>query len=161
MGVLSILLTALTGAAIGGGVGFVLALGAEFLSCISCGDCGMKDGTPLLLYCAIIGAVIGLIIGLVAMKADADKKAAEEKERLSEEARKLRVNQAAEVKQLASKLCNTCRENRSANRPLVSTTYKADMQMTEIINELTMAAEKQGKVDSLAEELSEKGGTIL
>ena len=56
---------------------------------------------------------------------------------------------------------NTCSRNKTSDKPLVSTTYKANAQMTEIMNELTKVAEKQGKVDSLAEELSKKGGASV
>lgn len=47
------------------------------------------------------------------------------------------------------------------DKSLVSIIYESDTQLTQIINELTNVAEKQGKVESLTEELSKKGGTSL
>ena len=115
----------------------------------------------LLLICVIGGAVVGFFYGIYKAKEESDAETAKRNAANSEEARKQRVKWAGEVKQKALNVNNTCSGNKTADKPLVSTTYKANTQMTEIMNELTRVAEKQGKVDSLAEELSKKGGASL
>ena len=107
------------------------------------------------------GAVVGFFYGIYKAKEESDAETAKRNAANSEEARKQRVKWAGEVKQKALNVNNTCSGNKTADKPLVSTTYKANTQMTEIMNELTRVAEKQGKVDSLAEELSKKGGASL
>lgn len=164
----------LGGAATGAGVAlilYVLGFGVELVNCacqiLTC-NCDGGDAIPgmwsgdsflhVLLFCAIGGAVIGLIYGIYKMKAAADEETARRNAENSEEARKQRVKWADEVKQKALNVNNTCERNKSADKPLVSTTYQASSQMKEIINELIKAAELQGKVDSIADELSKKGG---
>ena len=167
------IINAFKGAAIGIGsaiclfiVGFcieVLNLGCAILTC----DCvylsvffwsGMWG---LLAICTIAGAIIGCVYGIYKAKQESDAEAARRKAESSEEARRQRVKWAGEVKQKALNVNNTCSGNKTADKPLVSTTYKATTQMTEIMSELTRVAEKRGKVDSLAEELSKKGGASL
>ena len=115
----------------------------------------------LLLICVIGGAVVGLFYGIYKGKEERNAETARRNAANSEEAHKRRVKWAGEVKQKALNVNNTCSGNKTADKPLVSTTYKANTQMTEIINELTRVAEKQGKVDSLADELSKKSGAPL
>lgn len=115
----------------------------------------------LLLICIVGGAVIGLFYGFYKAKEANDAEAARIAAENFGEARKQRVKWASEVKQKARNVNTTCANNKTANKPLVSTTYKANTQMTDIMNELTKVAEKQGKVDSLAEELSKKGGASV
>lgn len=115
----------------------------------------------LLLICVIGGAVVGFFYGIYKAKEESDAEAAKRNAEKSEEARKQREKWAGEVKQKALNVNNTCSENKIANKPLIFTIYKANSQMAEIINELTKVAEIQGKVDSLAEELSKKGGASL
>ena len=115
----------------------------------------------LLFICVIGGAVVGFFYGIYKAKEESVAETAKRNAANSEEARKQRVKWAGEVKQKALNVNNTCSGNKTADKPLVSTTYKANTQMTEIMNELTRVAEKQGKVDSLAEELSKKGGASL
>lgn len=43
-------------------------------------------------------------------------------------------------------------------KALISSTYKADVQMDAIINELANAAELKGKVDAMANDTKMKGG---
>lgn len=144
------------GAAIGFAVGFVIGLGAEFLSCISCGSCGVSDATPLLVYFAIIGAVMGLIYGFYVMKADAREEAAKRKAQLDTEAKMQRIKLADEVTRKAIRVDETCAKNKMNNKPLVFTEYKASAQMTAIVHEMEKLSEKQGKVDALAEELTNR-----
>lgn len=115
----------------------------------------------LLLICIIGGAVIGLFYGFYKAKEASDADAARIAAENSEEARKQRAKWASEVKHKALNVNNTCSKNKTSDQPLVSATYKANAQMNEIMNELTKVAEKQGKVDSLAEELSKKGGASV
>lgn len=115
----------------------------------------------LLLIFIIGGAVVGLFYGFYKAKEASDEDAARRAAESSEEARKQRAKWASEVKQKALNVTNTCAKNKAADNPLVSTTYKANSQMTDIMNELTKVAEKQGKVDALAEELSKKGGASV
>lgn len=146
--------------------GFVLEIanfGCAILTC-DCDKPMMFDWSgmwSLLLICVIGGAVIGLFYGFYKAKEASDADAARIAAENSEEARKQRAKWASEVKQKALNVNNTCSRNKTSDKPLVSTTYKANAQMTEIMNELTKVAEKQGKVDSLAEELSKKGGASV
>lgn len=146
--------------------GFVIELfnlGCAILTC-DCDKPAVFDWSGmwgLLLICIIGGAVIGFFYGIYKAKEERDAEAARKAAENSEEARKQRVKWAGEAKQKALNVNNTCSGNKTADKPLVSTTYKANTQMTEIMNELTRVAEKQGKVDSLAEELSKKGGASL
>lgn len=168
------ILCMLAGAGIGAGVAlilYVLGFGVELLNVacqiLTC-NCDGGDAIPemwsggsfghVLFFCAIAGAVVGLIYGFYKMKAAADEETARRNAENSEEARKQRVKWADEAKQNALNVNNTCERNKSADRPLVSTTYQSGSLMKEIINELTKAAELQGKVDSIADELSKKGG---
>lgn len=164
----------LGGAVIGAGVALVLyALGfvVELVNCachiVTCncdgGDAipGMWSGSSflhVLLFCAIGGAIIGLIYGIYKMKAAADEEAARKNAENSEAARKQRIKWADEVKQKALNISSTCERNKSYDKPLVSITYQASTQMKNIMDELTKVAELQGKVDSIANELSKKGG---
>lgn len=109
------------------------------------------------LICAVIGGAYGAFQTL--QDKNAAKKAAELEQSAS--AKKQRVTWASEVKQKALNVNNTCTKNKSTDKPLVNTTYKANAQMTDIMNELTKVAEKQGKVDALSEELSKEGGTSV
>lgn len=112
----------------------------------------------LLLLCIIGGAVVGCFYGLYKAKEERDEEMAKRNAAMSEEERKQRVKWAGEIKQKALDANNICSEYKTADKPLVSSVYKANTQMTVIMNELTNVTEKQGKVDSLAEELNGKGG---
>lgn len=79
----------------------------------------------------------------------------------SEEARKQRAAWASGIKATALNVNSTCFRNKTANKPLVSSTYKTSAQFTEIMNELTKVAEKQGRIDSIAEELAKNGGASV
>lgn len=164
----------LGGAAAGAGVAlalYLLGFGVELVNCacniLTC-NCDGGDAIPgmwngdsffnVLLFCSIGGAVIGLIYGIYKMKSAADEETARRNAEYSEEARKQRVKWADEAKTKALNVNNICERNKSADKPLVSTTYQASSQMKEIMNELTKVAELQGKVDSIADELSKKGG---
>ena len=92
------------------------------------------------------------------MKAAADEETARKNAENSEKARKQRIKWADEVKQKALNVNNICERNKTSDKPLVSTTYQASSEMKDIMNELTNVAELQGKVDSIADELSKKGG---
>lgn len=114
-----------------------------------------------LLFSTIIGAVIGIAYGFFQTIQDrnAAQKAAEQNQ--SAAAKRQRINWASEVKQKSLNVYTTCVKNKEAERALVSTAYKANIQMLEIMNELVKVSEKQGKVDSLAEELSKRGGASV
>lgn len=119
-----------------------------------------------ILYSTLIGSVIGGVCGIVQIvqKKSAIQKAmdlAQIELAQSASAQKQRTAWASEVKKNALNLNNTCSKNKTFNKPLVSTTYQAKNQMTEIMNELFKATEKQGKVDALAKELSKKGGASI
>lgn len=113
------------------------------------------------LLCIIGGAIIGSIYGLCKAKEFSDAELARKNAENTEEARKQRVKWASEVKQKALNVNNICSKNKEADKPLVFTDYKANDQMIYIMSELTKIAELQGKIDSLIEELSEKGGIPL
>ena len=114
-----------------------------------------------ILYSTLICAAIGGAYGAfqTVQEKIASQIAAELEQSAS--AKRQRVSWASEIKLKALNVNNTCSRNKTSDKPLVSTTYKANAQMTEIMNELTKVAEKQGKVDSLAEELSKKGGVSV
>lgn len=151
---------------------YVLGFGIEILNCacqiITC-NCNFDDDAipgmwedgaffNVLIFCAIAGAIIGLIYGLYKMKVAADEEAARKSAENSEAARQQRVKWAGEIKQKALTVSGTCDKNKSADKPLVSTTYQAGSQMKDIVHELTKVAELQGKVDSIADDLTKKGG---
>lgn len=171
---MTIFLSVLAGAAIGAVVAiaiYVLGFCIEFIACtcnlLSC-DLDADEALPFLwswasfanvfIFCLCCGAIIGLIYGIYQTKADADEAAARKYAEQSEEARRQRVEWADVAKKKALNVNNTCERYKSADKPLVSTTYEASSQMKEIMNELTKAAELQGKVNSIADELSKKGG---
>lgn len=169
----TILLYMIKGAALGGlgavglfFAGFLIEV-ANFGCAILTFDCdkpmvfNWSGMWSLLLICVVGGAVIGFFYGFYKAKEASDAEAARIAAVNSEEARKQRVKWAGEVKQKALNVNATCSNNKTANKPLVSTTYEANTQMTDIMNELTKIAEKQGKVDSLVEELSKKGGASV
>lgn len=164
----------LAGAAIGAGVAlvlYVLGFGLELLNCacqiITC-NCDGGDAIPgmwsgdsflqVLLFCSIAGAVIGLVYGIYKMKEAADAEVAQRNAEISEEARKQRKKWASEIKQKALNVNNTCNQNKSTDKPIVSTSFQAGMQMESIMNELAKAAELLGKVDSIVDEIEKKGG---
>ena len=168
------ILCMLAGAAIGAGVAlvlYVLGFGLELLNCacqiITC-NCDGGDAIPgmwsgdsflhVLLFCSIAGAVIGLVYGIYKMKEAADAEVAQRNAETSEEARKQRKKWASEIKQKALNVNNTCNQNKSTDKPIVSTSYQAGTQMESIMNELAKAAELQGKVDSIVDEIEKKGG---
>lgn len=150
---------------------YVLGFGIEILNCacqiITC-NCSGDDAIPgmwedgaffnVLIFCAIAGAIIGLIYGLYKMKIASDEEAARKSAEDSEAARQQRVKWAEEIKQKALTVSGTCDKNKSADKPLVSTTYQASSKMKDILFELTKVAELQGKVDSIADDLTERGG---
>lgn len=147
-------------------VGFcleVLNLGCAILTC-DCDRPTMFDWSGmwgLLAICTVAGAIVGFVYGIYKAKQESDAETARLKAESSEEAHKQRVKWAEEVKLKALNVNNTCSGNKTADKPLVSTTYKANSQMTDIMNELIRVTEKQGKVDSLAEELSKTEGASL
>ncbi len=163
----------LGGAAAGAGGAvalYVLGFGVELLNCtcqiLSCnldgGDAipGMWNGESfgnVLIFCIIGGAIVGLFYGLYKMKAEADEEELKKRTRDSEEAKRQRLRWADEIKQKALNVNETCEQNRLADKPLVSTTYQASAQMKNIIDELTKAAELQGKIDGIADNLIKKG----
>lgn len=168
------ILCMLAGAAIGAGVAlvlYVLGFGLELLNCacqiITC-NCDGGDAIPgmwsgdsflhVLLFCSIAGAVIGLVYGIYKMKEAADAEVAQRNAETSEEARKQRKKWASEIKQKALNVNNTCNQNKSMDKPIVSTSYQAGTQMESIMNELAKTAELQGKVDSIVDEIEKKGG---
>lgn len=147
-------------------VGFfieIFNLGCAILTC----DCdkpmvfSWSGMWGLLFLCVIGGAVVGLFYGIYKTKEEKDAEFARKRAEYSEETHKQRVKWAGEIKQKIMNVNNICSVNKSADKPLVSTTYKAGTQMAEIMNELTKVAERQGKIDSLVEELSKKGGAAL
>lgn len=115
----------------------------------------------LLIICIIGGAVIGLFYGIYKVKQENDAEVARRNAENSEEARKQRVKWANEIKQKALNLERNCTKNRTSVKAVISTNYKASNQMSDIMNELSKVAELQGKIDSISEELSKKGGDSL
>lgn len=110
----------------------------------------------LLLLFILGGAAIGLFYGIYKAKEESKGEAAKRDKANAEEARKQRVKWASDVKQKALNINNICSKNKSSDKPLVETTYKADAQMGDIISELTKVAELRGKIDFLAEDLANK-----
>lgn len=129
------------------------------------GGCQEFTSNPAVKNCIIFSTAICTLIGGAygTFQTLQDQNAAQKVAELeqSTSAKKQRATWANEVKQKALNVNNTCSKNKASYKPLVSTTYKSNAQMTEIINELTKIAEKQGKVNSLAEELSKKGGASV
>lgn len=139
-----------------------------FLGCgdATCaGGCQRFTSDPIvqgcILYSTLIGAIVGGAYGFFQTLQDKNEALKTSELERIESAKKQRVAWASEVKQKALTVNNTCSRNKAMDKPLVSTTYKANDQMIEIMNELTQVVEKQGLVDSLAEELLKKGGTSV
>lgn len=161
----------------GGGIGatiavvlYILGFGVELVNCacqiVTC-NCDGGDAIPgmwssgsftsVLIFCIIGGAVIGFIYGLFSVKAERDAEARKRDEENSEAARKQREQWANEVKQNAISVSNTCAENSKNVVPLVHTSYKANSELDDVLNELASVSELIGKVDSMAED-TKKGG---
>lgn len=146
-----------------GGVIEVANFGCAVLTC-DCDKPTVFDWSGmwgLLIICTIGGAVIGLFYGIYKYKQESEAEAARRNAENSEEARKQRVRWANEIKQQALHLDRNCTKNRKSAKAVVSTTYKASSQMRDIMSELSKMAELQGKIDSISEELSKKGGDSL
>lgn len=169
----TVVICTLAGAAIGAvaAIGlYILGFGVELLNCvcsiITCncdgGDAipGMWSGSSfmsVLIFCAIGGAAIGFIYGLVKVKAANDAEIARRNAENSEAAKKQREQWAGEVKSKALNVSNTCEANYKNVSPLVNGAYKADAQMSSILQELSNVAELKGKVDAMADD-AKKGG---
>lgn len=143
----------------------VANLGCAILTC-DCDrnfvfDWNMGNLANLLLLCVLAGAIVGLCYGFFKAKQDDSQEALRKKAILAEERRKQQVKWASEVKKKALDVNSACSNNKIYDKPLVSATYKSSSQMSEIVKELAKAAEKQGKIDSLAEEISQKGGVSV
>lgn len=167
------ILCLLAGAGIGAGVAIALyILGGciEILNCacqIATCNCEGDSAMPgiwqgdvfwhVLLFCVIGGAIIGLIVGLCKMKAAADEEAAKRNLANSEEAKRQRQKWAGQIKQRVLQITNSCEQNKSVDKTLVSTTYKSSNLMKDIMQELTKVSEMQGKVDAISNELNKKG----
>lgn len=83
--------------------------------------------------------------------------------RLEEEQKALReerVKRATEIRVKVLDMNNICARNYSFSKPVISITYMMASQMSIIMEELTELAERQGRIDSLIEELNESGGII-
>ena len=169
---------ALVGLCIGLLLSFIADCGASF-NCagtwieafFGCGDATCASGCqefisdPIvrncILYSTIICTVIGGTYGAFQTLQDKNAVKYEMELKRSASAKKQRATWAGEVKQKALNVNNTCSKNKASVEQLVSTSYKSSTQMADIMNELTKVAEKQGKVDSLAEELSKRGGASV
>ncbi len=146
-----------------GGCIELLNFGCAILTC-DCDSPKVFDWSgagAILFLCVIGGAIIGAFYGVYKVKQERDAEIARKREEASEEAKKQRIKWAEEIKQKATDVSVVCTTNKTMDIPLVSVSYKATAQMDQIINELTNAAEKQGKIDSLVEELSKRKGGIL
>ena len=149
---------------------FIIGFGLEFvnLGCaiLTC-DCDRdmmfewSGMWGLFIFCLIGGAIVGACYGVYRRKEDEEAEIARQKAENSEEARRQRVAWASQAKQKALNLNNECSKNKTADKPLVSTTYKADIQMADIMAALTKITEMQGRVDALAEELSKEDNASL
>lgn len=174
MSILIVIAWIVGGVIIGAGIAivlYILGFGIEFINCacniITC-NCDGGDALPqmwengafgsVITFCMICGAVLGMIYGIIKAKMKKDEEIAKRNAEIAEEERKQRVEWANEIKKKALDVNNICNKNKSQNKPLVHTSYKAEAQMKEIMNELTKVAEIQGKIDSIAEELSKKEG---
>lgn len=163
------------GAAIGAGCAICLFIAGFFIELLNIGwailscDCDKSQifewsgDKMFVLLCIFIigGAIIGFFYGTYKAKEERDAEAARKAAENLEEARKKRIEWAGEVKKKAMHVNVMCAKNKASKKPLVSSTYKSSLQMNEIINELTKVAEKQGKVNSLANELLFKEGGNL
>lgn len=107
---------------------------------------------------AIIFCIVALVLGMIQIirsKAESEKK-----ENLKKE-KDWRIQWAKELKQEAKNVADICTRNKQTNKMPVAITYEADLQMSKIINELTMMAELKGKVDAMADSISEEGRKLL
>ena len=174
----TIIITILLGILKGAGIGvcatvilYVLGLGTELLGCacqiLTC-NCNGGDVIPVmwsgesflhvLVFCTLCGAAIGLFYGIYKAKVTIDEANALQNAEYSDEARKQREIWVTEIKQKASEINNICERNKTFDKPVVTTIYQAAPQMKKILNDLTVVAELQGKVDSVVDGLVKKDG---
>lgn len=154
------------GAVIGGIAAIGLFIAGFALELVNCGcgilacDCDRSmifdwSGMWGFLFVFVVGgAIIGLFYGIYKAKEERDEETAKINAENSEKARLQRTRWADTIKEKALGVANQCSLNLSINQSVVSTTYKADTEMEEVISELLKIAELQGTVDSLIEELS-------
>ena len=95
---------------------------------------------------------------IVEMKTFISKKNAIKNVENSESAQIQRQKWFVDLKQEALRIRNICSRNNFSYKPIVSVSYQMSLKMEEIMNELTKIAELQGEMDSIVNELSEKGG---
>lgn len=107
----------------------------------------------IMVFCAIAGAVIGLVYGISLMRAAAEEERKKQEEKNAEKARRQRIRWAEDIKHRAADLSELCEKNRLADLAEKSAAYHADSVKDDILKELAMAAQLQGKVNYLAEEL--------
>lgn len=152
---------------------YILGFGIELINCtcqiLTC-NCNGNDVFPkmwnmntfgnLVMFCGFCGMIIGLIYGIYTVKVEAGKEKQRRNIEKLERERNHRIRWAQEIRIKTLKIKDICDSNKSADKPLVSISYKANSQMRDIMNELAKVAELQGKVNSIADEIIEKGSKI-
>ena len=120
----------------------------------------MGVGGVFFLVIGIVLLIIGIILYKNALKKSSDlsvEKTELQKILLEKRDSEQKKQWAVEIKEQSVRLSRICEKSTLSEQPLVSTTYKANNQMDAILKALTRAAEIQGTVESIANELSEKG----
>lgn len=156
------------GAAAGGiwcALVFVYSLLAEVWNCsIGCVfDCEMhqvNSGSPYifgLIICLLIGIVVGLARAISMRSARLDEERAKREKDESAAAKKQRRQWASEVKKNALEIEKTCNNNQSSIKSIVSGKYQLSKQFDLILNEVMNVIELQGKIASIAQEMTAKG----
>lgn len=138
----------------------------------SCGSSGSGSTNPQdtsglgnVLIFILVGIVFITTVYLIVQGIQNSKKIkAKEEEELNKALLKVQTENerkwAEEAKQKALEVSNKCAQNSSVNTRIVSTEYQTGAQMNEITKELTNAAELQGKIASIVDELTKKGGAL-
>lgn len=173
------ILYTLAGAAIGAGVAagiFLLGFCFEFLTCFCMIlTCDFSSDVPeiiepssmgfLFVSCIIGGAVIGCIWGFSKMMTEINDKNNQKKAEDAEALKKQQEAWAINVKAMASKLSNNCKDNLAHYQPLVSTedrravtstNLKSDNTMKDIMAEFAKISEVEGEMTAITDYLNEK-----
>lgn len=116
------------------------------------------DSTLHFIYAALMGgALIGVVSWVIMLRVlKAEEEERKEAEKLKEDyKRRVRWADTAAIHKKAENVRDICKDNYALDKQVVQVSYEADLQMNAILKNLAKATELQGKVNQMAEELSD------